>query len=452
MNLPFQLLAVTAAVLALTLAPAAAQPQKTLSKCQTTAAKGGAKYAANLTKSVGKCLDKIAAVLIADNLGNTAEAAKTCASSLRKIYNTENPDRVLTAKFLANVAKACDPSVNTSLQHMAGDVLDIVPPSVPEGIEAKNLDGWCTTFGGDGSLDTVAEWIDCDAQAVRCESLQRLSVIYPRLSEWLLAVASEILGLGSDQKYLDAATAALGVRFAVDANSDGVPDLNCGAGLTPGVDPLLPATGQMSCWNGSGTTCVCGAIGCSGHDGDLQAGQVRSFTVDNILGTITDEATGLMWEKKDDNNAGGMHDKDTTHTWANAFAVHLSLMNGTCDGDGVTSCLNDAACTGIGNGLCGHAGFRDWRLPNFLELLTILDMEQGPSSPPTTFPAFDATCSSACTIAGCSCTASAGYWSSTTVAGTPISAWNVNFSTGLAGTLAKTTPQAVRAVRGAVPP
>jgi hypothetical protein len=50
----------------------------------------------------------------------------------------------------------------------------------------------------------------------------------------------------------------------------------------------------------------------TGSDGDLQKGTARSYT-DNGDGTITDNVTGLMWEKKSDD--GGIHDKDNMYTW-----------------------------------------------------------------------------------------------------------------------------------------
>jgi len=45
---------------------------------------------------------------------------------------------------------------------------------------------------------------------------------------------------------------------------------------------------------------------------DAQAGATLSYT-DNGDGTITDNNTRLMWEKKDD--SGGIHDQDNGYTW-----------------------------------------------------------------------------------------------------------------------------------------
>ncbi len=54
-----------------------------------------------------------------------------------------------------------------------------------EQLEAENLDAWCESFGGDGSLDDVNEWVDCLQAAARCEGNQQVATQYPRALEWL---------------------------------------------------------------------------------------------------------------------------------------------------------------------------------------------------------------------------------------------------------------------------
>jgi cysteine-rich repeat protein len=180
--------------------------------------------------------------------------------------------------------------------------------------------------------------------------------------------------------------------------------------------------------------------------------------VDNGDGTITDGLTGLMWEKKD--LSGGIHDKYNTYTWSTgppwnpdgtAFTLFLDTLNNTCDGDESTACTTNATCTGIGNGLCGHAGYRDWRLP----------LEDGCNDCYTGYPAYSCPCDPAeletillrpypcgpCIDEIFGPTGSV-YWSSTTRDNTPSNAWYVHFQTGTVGYAAsKDVEHHARAVR-----
>jgi hypothetical protein len=179
-------------------------------------------------------------------------------------------------------------------------------------------------------------------------------------------------------------------------------------------------------WLASGQTSAYGA----GSDGDLQAGVPRSFT-DNGDGTITDNETGLMWEKKSDD--GSVHDKDNVYTWA------LEDWPYTMSGTMVTTFL--AAL----NGGSGFAGYTDWRIPNVYELQSLVNFEH-----PGVFPAFTAfqnSCTGGCAVPTCSCTLRDLYYSSTTIATDPDYAWVVNFFTGGTHNAHKTAGGFVRAVR-----
>lgn len=175
----------------------------------------------------------------------------------------------------------------------------------------------------------------------------------------------------------------------------------------------LPRTGQVASYG-------------AGSDGAVQAGGARIFT-DNGDGTITDQATGLMWEKKDD--SGGIHDWENRESW--------SASGETLDGTVVTTLL-----AGL-NGGSGFAGHTDWRLPNRLELESILHLGV---SGPSAYSEFDVGCTPGCTVTTCSCTRASSYWTSTTYTD-PATAWDVNFLDGDANANFKTDDFYVRAVR-----
>jgi hypothetical protein len=187
------------------------------------------------------------------------------------------------------------------------------------------------------------------------------------------------------------------------------------AACQTGAPNGLLESGQTGCWNSSGTMIDCGG---SGQDGELLRGSTRSYAASGD-GTITDDKTWLVWEKLSDD--GSIHDKDTTYNWDGAFAK-IATLNATA-----------------------FAGYSDWRLPNVLELESLLDFER---VAPTVDAAFHSGCSASCSVTGCSCTRSAGYWTSTTYLFDPPCAWVISFGSGGRSTPLKTSMNAARAVRG----
>ncbi len=160
----------------------------------------------------------------------------------------------------------------------------------------------------------------------------------------------------------------------------------------------------------------------TGHDGEIQAGATLAY-VDNDDGTITDLNTGLMWEKKSDD--GSIHDKDNFYTWDNAFAVHVAGLN-----------------------TASFAGYTDWRVPNYKELVSIIDLEvfQGRVD-----PVFNTDCDAGCTVTTCSCLGVGppnSSWSSSSGRPSPTFAYTVDLVSGSVDPGDKGDLRFVRAVRG----
>jgi hypothetical protein len=149
-----------------------------------------------------------------------------------------------------------------------------------------------------------------------------------------------------------------------------------------------------------------------GSDGILQKGTARSYT-DNLDGTITDNSTGLVWEKL--TSDATIHNFNNSYTWADAFAAKIAALN-----------------------TANFAGHSDWRLPNINELLTLVDWGK-------VNPAIDSVFNNGTNN---SFTQLDIYWSSTTYQSNSLIAWFVDFGDGVVLPFSKFIDFYVRAVRG----
>ena len=155
----------------------------------------------------------------------------------------------------------------------------------------------------------------------------------------------------------------------------------------------LPQTGQTKCYDAAGieiTPCTG-----TGQDGDKLAGAAwpnPRFT-DNSNGTVTDNLTGLIWLM----NANCFN----TQTWPDALTSSNTLASGACG-------LDDGSVAG------------DWRLPNIVELKSLVDLSSStPGTPalPKVNPFISVQLSP--------------YWSSTTAASFKnTAAWSVDMDDG----------------------
>jgi hypothetical protein len=192
----------------------------------------------------------------------------------------------------------------------------------------------------------------------------------------------------------------------------------CNGDLTTRGPPApLLKTGQTSCWDEGGSPVSCAFR--TYADGNQQSGVALSY-VDNGNGTVTDVNTGLMWEKL--SYDGSIHDKDNTYKFIESIDTRLASLN-------------------AGGGFAGHT---DWRAPNRRELESLVNLQ---NENPAVSPAFNTGCVPGCSVLECSCTASMGYWSSSSYVGFPSVAWVVFFYDGGVGAGDKTDHNFVRAVR-----
>jgi hypothetical protein len=177
------------------------------------------------------------------------------------------------------------------------------------------------------------------------------------------------------------------------------------------IPTQVPKTGQTTSYD-------------TGDDGDLEKGvswPSPRFT-DNSDGTVTDNLTGLIWLKVANyNDTSGT---TGTATWADALSFCNALHDGQCD-------LSDGSSEG------------DWRLPNVMELVSLIDWRY--YSPPLPDAAGTAKWSEGDAFSGVQ---SGDYWSSTTYASATGSAWRVTLVSGYVRSASKTSTLYVWPVRG----
>jgi len=186
-----------------------------------------------------------------------------------------------------------------------------------------------------------------------------------------------------------------------DANGDGILDIADAVyiidyQLRGGPAPVsivcppagLPATGQTKCYDDQWSRLPCDSAAFPGQDGFYQAGcPMESRFVDNGDGTVSDNCTGLMWQKDtaDTSGNGSIGDEDLL-IWREALMYCENLE---------------------------FAGHSDWRLPNLRELQSIVNYGR---FDPAIDPVFGAL--------------SVWYWSSSSYAHRPDNAWLVDFLDG----------------------
>jgi hypothetical protein len=179
---------------------------------------------------------------------------------------------------------------------------------------------------------------------------------------------------------------------------------------------------------------------------------------DNGDGTVRDNLTALVWEKKTGTVFGNGVDCSTT-TCVDSHAVN-NLYQWCLDANHDATCDNAGGGPADGNAFTDFlaelndsvsacfAGQCDWRLPTLTELQTILlNRECTPSGcscdPPPSNPCIDPTLGPTQNAL-----AANGYWSATSWVVNASNAWNAPFDNSQVYTQAKTSPAFVRAARG----
>jgi hypothetical protein len=298
--------------------------------------------------------------------------------------NPQDPDsNILTATLLPDTGQT------TSYTSTPGEDADfsINPPSYTDngsGTITDNITGlmWQKTDGGEMTFENASSY---------CETL-----ILVTFNDWRLPTSFELFSINSYDKVNPALNTTYFIKNdaeywwtsemrADDASSVWVVNAGGGVGAHPKAETISAGGTKKFHTRAVRNT--------------KSASAITDHFKDNSDGTITDNCTGLIWQKIQSPN---------TLTWEEAltYASGLSL-----------------------------AGKSDWRLPDIKEIQSLNNTKLSK-------PSFDKIYFTNA--------ASGNYWSSTTMQNGTIKAWDINIDYGIVSYNDKTLKENVLCVRGGV--
>jgi hypothetical protein len=193
--------------------------ETSLDKCQNALRTEGVKHVQATQKAIAICLGKISTEKIKKET-SVAGALSACTSQFHKLGRSDG--KSVGDNFSKRVALRCTPGGANA--HTLDDVLGTGSPGVAHPLNvSQQLDALCSHFGGDGSIDSVAEWIACMREANHCTVLSEIATQFPRAIEWLNELAAAM-------PPSDARNAVVSAEMLLDgATDDGVPNFQCGS-------------------------------------------------------------------------------------------------------------------------------------------------------------------------------------------------------------------------------
>jgi len=230
---PTALLLGLAGSLSLGVCPAAAvSAQVSLQRCQEKAMKQTQLYEAATAKAIDSCLQTANLdILVKRRAQPEAATAQRCAVQMQAVDDSRQRGSSAAEKMAAKVALACDPSVNPSLAHTLDDVTGKGTPSVESPLNAKKIELFCEQHTFKQTIDTVADWIQCQRGAAEAAASSKMAAKFPDASSVMEKMKNAIADLPPNpenaQLKSDAAANIEKRRRIIDVDQDGQADLSC---------------------------------------------------------------------------------------------------------------------------------------------------------------------------------------------------------------------------------
>ena len=235
-------------------------PESSLHRCQRAVSQAAEKFMYRKLDAIGSCLQAVSRNLVKKNEPDAAGAAHACIFRLSRIDDFE-------ARLIEEINTKCDPSQG-NVTHTLGDILG-EGAGVLEPLQTTNLNAYCASFGGDGSIDSLIEWSSCLAAAIECAVDSAIATQFPRALEWMEWVGPEMAAShGNPDRIAEAVAALAAVEAAIEgATDDNLPEISCGPSASvpaePVADPTCPCSfdvalfppgtaGGDSSWRGNG--------------------------------------------------------------------------------------------------------------------------------------------------------------------------------------------------------
>ena len=217
------------------------------------------------------------------------------------------------------------------------------------------------------------------------------------------------------------ATGATGVTGPAGAKGDtGATGATGAAGAQGPAGPQGPQGPQGPSGSGTGLPACTAPDVAVLYNGAFICKSAVPHYVDNGDGTVTDNQTGLMWEKKTGTVGTpnpDLHDVNNSYTWSSVVPPNQNP-DGTLFTPFLATLNLDASSSGSSTCFANHC---DWRIPTIVELQGILLTPYPCGTSPCIDPTFGPTPAS-----------KSSYWSSSSFAGNPEDAWTVDFNNGFA--------------------
>jgi hypothetical protein len=236
-------------------AAAAPPPETSLNNCQNAVKTATKAFVTNKVTAIGACLQAVSTQIVKKNAPDAGAVAGACVTQFRRLNDSRGAGKSLPEKLTAAIGAKCTPGGTNT--HTLADIIG-TGAGVAQPLDAENLNAWCAHYGGDGSIDSLQEWIDCIDAAAECDAASAVASQYPRAIEWLNLVKPSMQAVSppaaDPTKVTDAVAGLDAVKAELDGpDNDNAVSIQCGGIVSTGTASAGDVLGGKTFSNSSGS-------------------------------------------------------------------------------------------------------------------------------------------------------------------------------------------------------